>query len=184
MAFHRVDEVPQLNLAHLTGTSTTVYWGSRSTTTTYQVRPLGLRRPADGQARHGVGCPACGKTVQVLVPGARLTRRRQRYWLAPTVLLLGLVLLGIVYAVLWYPWRENPLGFVLPLAGMVFALGGGLSCLAQARTAHGIRVPARQPGRAARGHSIRHPPRLGAKYRYQARRQARRQVGQQRGVGR
>jgi hypothetical protein len=171
MGFHLVDPVPNLNLAHLTSTTTKVYWDQTTTTRKYAVRPLGVRRPAEGRTRQGIGCAECGKSVEVVVPSARLTRRRQKYWLAPTALLLGLVLFGIVYSVLWYPWHENPLGFVLPFALMFFALVGGLMCLLHARTAHGVTVSRRQPASIRGPHSIRLPPRVGYRYR---RRQGRR----------
>jgi hypothetical protein len=173
MAFHRVEATPNLNLAHLVSTTHSSYWGGSSTTRKYAVRPLGMRRPAEGRTRQAVSCAACGTRVEVVVPSAALTRRRQRFWLAPTAVLLGLVVLGIVYSVLWYPWHTNPFGFILPFTGMFFALVAGLMCLLQARTAHGVTLSARQPTQARRNHSIRYPPRPGYKHVVQQRRRQR-----------
>lgn len=176
MGFHRIDEAPDVRLAHFLGATTHAYLGGSTTTSRWALHPIVVRRPAEGIARHRVYCGTCSQWVEILVRSADLTRRTQRYWLAVLVALLAALsaVEGLLAARAGRHGSGHVLGSLL-LGVLVLVVFGGplVAALDRARHAHGVTLAPRQTRDAVRHHSVPRPPVLGAKYRYRASRAAR-----------
>ncbi|HEY3505218.1 MAG TPA: hypothetical protein VGN37_20840 [Actinocatenispora sp.] len=176
MAFHQIEPVPDVRLAHFLDATSNHHIGGTTITTRYMTYPIRLRRPAAGSAVHAVYCGTCRQSVRVAVPSADRTVRRQRCWLAVTFVPVALFVAEVGYLVT-RPHFHLGLALVLVLlVSLMVLLGPTLAALDRAQTAHGVTVVPRQPGKAHRRHSIRRPqrPNPGARRRFQAARAARR----------
>lgn len=175
MGFHRIDEAPDVRLAHFLGATTEAYLGGSTTTSRWALHPIVARRPAEGSARHRVYCGTCNRSVEVLVPSADRTRRTQRYWFALLVALLAVLV--VVEGLLVVRAGRHGAGYglgtlLVQVLVLVLFAGPSVAALDRAQHAHGVTVAPRQSREAVRHHSIRRPPVLGAKYRYRAGRAA------------
>lgn len=156
MAFHVIEEVPDVRLAHFMGSDSSTVGLSTTVTSKYLTYPIGIRRPAEGRAQRGVYCGTCKQSVQVIVPSAGLTLRTQRYWLAPAMAFLAVFVAEIVYLGTRDHWRLS-FGFFALLFLSLFFIGLPVVVMSLERSnfAHGVKVARRQPSKVRRYHSIR-----------------------------
>ncbi|BCJ33977.1 hypothetical protein Athai_14800 [Actinocatenispora thailandica] len=171
MAFHRIDEVPDVRLAHFLDFTSTTYYNTQLTSTRWAVQPIAARRPAEGSARHRVHCGTCRQSVEVLVPSAERTLRIQRIWLAVLVAGLAVLVAVVGYLAARSDWTSagGALAAVLILTLVILlSVAPLLAALDRAQHAHGVRIAPGQPRAAVRRHSIRLPKARGARYRPRA----------------
>lgn len=157
MGFHQVDDVPQVWLAHLVDRSS--YFNGRGTTisTRYKLYPIRTQRPAEGTKQGAVHCGTCSHDVQVAVPSASLALRTQRRWLVPTVILGAAILFVLGWLFVRGAGHYNIGFFLLVIVILIVFLAPFFSLLGRARTAHGVAVVPKQPGKLSVTHSIRIP---------------------------
>lgn len=163
MAFHLIDEKPDVALAHVVSVDSFSYYttfGRRTTVTTkFLLFPVDARRPAEGRARHLVACGACRQQVAVDVPSARRTLWRQRCWLAVALVLIAVVLGWWGYLVSSGQWHPTGLGIITVPACSLAILGWPIwASLRSARHAHGVTIAGRQPHQLPGRHTIRTVP--------------------------
>jgi len=149
MDFHKIDEVPNVRLAHLLGRTTDYSYNKTTHTYRYKIFPIGIRRPGQGAESHEVLCGECGDHVEVTVASARRTRWRQRSWLAIALLVLVAGVANTVYQA-GKPGPNTIAAMLMFLFGLVT-----LFFLSLWWSTHGVSVAKGQPGESRRVHSIR-----------------------------
>ncbi|MGI5227698.1 hypothetical protein [Actinoallomurus sp. CA-142502] len=146
MAFHPIENVPAVRLAHMLGKTERV----RSTTYHYMTYPIDSPRPADGVATVRVYCGNCDTTVQVTIPSAAEVRKLRSRRLAVAVpgLIFGIAMIAAYNSSVG---GGNGLWVLFGLAGFIVAL----VAFGMWWSDHGVRVSKSESVASQGMHSVR-----------------------------